>query len=394
MTDAVQPDARVAQNTCHHISTSRLDPGARPRFEYLDGLRGVAAVVVVVSHFLSAFVPALVPEIASHNPSPLADTPLAVLWNGRFAVVIFFILSGFVVASSAVKRRGPLFLRLVLRYLRLAIPVLVSVLIAWVLLKLTPGVPAPYLAHPASPWVLQLVTGSAPGLAHALSEGTFRFIVRGHSAINVPIWSMKLEIAGSLLLYTLYRLPGRAPVRLLIVLALLTPWGRFSLYEGFWLGALLRELWLRRELHMRWAPLFFAVGLFLGAPSDGFSKRAHLPHWCTALTLGDFTSLYAVLAALTVVAALFCSSKLQRFFNATPCQFLGRISFALYLLHVPLLSVALRSRLLLEVPSILVLLSLWLPLFLLLSIGLGYIGTVTFDEPVVRFNRRMEKRFS
>lgn len=56
---------------------------AKPRYELLDGLRGVAAVMVLWYHVFEAFATSPVDQIVNH---------------GYLAVDFFFILSGFVVA--------------------------------------------------------------------------------------------------------------------------------------------------------------------------------------------------------------------------------------------------------------------------------------------------------
>ncbi|CNF37719.1 acyltransferase family protein [Yersinia frederiksenii] len=59
----------------------------KPRIEYLDSLRGIAALMVVTSHFLER--------------TPLRDTWFLSHFNlGQFGVVIFFILSGMVIPYS------------------------------------------------------------------------------------------------------------------------------------------------------------------------------------------------------------------------------------------------------------------------------------------------------
>jgi peptidoglycan/LPS O-acetylase OafA/YrhL len=102
----------------------------RQRFDSLDGLRGLAALTVVVFHFFSAYVPGL---LADQTDTPWwgSDTPLAILFNGDFAVCVFFVLSGFVIANSAAQGRTAFALNVVRRYFRLAAPVAASTVIGW-----------------------------------------------------------------------------------------------------------------------------------------------------------------------------------------------------------------------------------------------------------------------
>src|SRR5262245_47699245 len=70
------------------------------RIRALDGLRGIAAVTVVVQHILSSFPPlAAMIDRAPDADIVLLDldrTPLRLLWTGSEAVILFFVLSGFV----------------------------------------------------------------------------------------------------------------------------------------------------------------------------------------------------------------------------------------------------------------------------------------------------------
>lgn len=68
-----------------------------------DGLRGVAAVVVLIHHSLltvpslaSAYYPTTVTAIAWSKSWLITYTPLHLIWAGTEAVCLFFILSGFV----------------------------------------------------------------------------------------------------------------------------------------------------------------------------------------------------------------------------------------------------------------------------------------------------------
>ena len=111
----------------------------------LDGVRGVAACVVVISHLIAGFYPALffgAPDEARFAlQHAIANSPLFVLYSGTFAVYIFFVLSGFVIAASAMRTRCGLLVLALTRYLRLAVPVLASVLLALALMWAFPGAP-------------------------------------------------------------------------------------------------------------------------------------------------------------------------------------------------------------------------------------------------------------
>jgi peptidoglycan/LPS O-acetylase OafA/YrhL len=64
-----------------------------PRFTFIDALRGVAAISVVLYHvYLQDLLPAA--------RAPFAEPFHTVLANGYIGVYIFFVLSGFVIAHS------------------------------------------------------------------------------------------------------------------------------------------------------------------------------------------------------------------------------------------------------------------------------------------------------
>src|ERR1700722_1765234 len=67
------------------------------KFLQLEGLRGLAAAMVVAWHFVWAFAPSQLGSVAGSPEQGLVGSPIAASIDGPAAVVLFFVLSGFVI---------------------------------------------------------------------------------------------------------------------------------------------------------------------------------------------------------------------------------------------------------------------------------------------------------
>ncbi len=146
------------------------------RFEHLDGLRGLAATVVLVSHGVIALDFALFTGRVEHSHGAwdvgLSGAPFSIVSAGDFAVCVFFVLSGFVLThafSRALLGSAALAAK---RYIRLALPVLAACLLSYSLLAA--GVMQNHavatITH--SSW-LDAQMRQSPSLLDAVREGAF-----------------------------------------------------------------------------------------------------------------------------------------------------------------------------------------------------------------------------
>lgn len=311
-------------------------PAAAPsqRVLCLDGLRGVAACSVVAFHFFYAFTPAPFTDWG-RTGFGLWDTPLAVLWNGHFAVALFFVLSGFVLAASAPRtaREAPALIGL--RYLRLALPALVSSALAFAWLNGFPEAAREVQAMTGSRWFRWTYQPPIPPFDQALWEGGIGVFLTGTTRFNNPLWTMQAELFGSVLIYGSYALlPGRArPPAMALGALVLAVLGQFSL-AAFCGGALVYEFrHLLRD--QAWGgALLGLLGLVLGATYPGHSSEGGLiPLLQSWLGVDGPRQIGAVM----VLVALLITPPVRRLFESPPLQRLGELSFPLYLVHVPLI---------------------------------------------------------
>jgi len=104
------------------------------RLTSLDAVRGIAAFVVILHHCYLA----MPDQPLSTFTALLSSRPLRVFHNGGAAVIIFFVLSGYVLALPFFSGRQPSYTRYVVkRICRIYIPFAVALCIAVLLYTIT-----------------------------------------------------------------------------------------------------------------------------------------------------------------------------------------------------------------------------------------------------------------
>ncbi len=164
------------------------------RYGSLDGLRGVAAIIVVVTHALVTF-PAASDAFFGGEPTGwflkvISDTPAHLIWAGPEAVYVFFVLSGLVLGLMTRAADFDWRAYVPTRLLRLYLPVIAAVVLCAPLLVFAP---AP--AADASGWLLARPASIGP--REILADVT---LLTGASGAISPLWSLQWEVLFSLLL--------------------------------------------------------------------------------------------------------------------------------------------------------------------------------------------------
>ena len=373
------------------------------RLVQFDGLRGVAALMVVLSHIIVAFRPQMYFGIEKSAVPTMqtwfATNPFFVSVNGSFAVYIFFVLSGFVISASADRSRSSLPAIAVARVIRLSLPCAASLVFTAALINL--GLTsASRAAEIVGHWWIKQLPGSFDNSlpwSNVLKEAFGWYYVTGLSYVNGVLWTMRRELLGSLAIYVLFffvhRSLCRAVAGLLIFFALVH-WDLEPFYYVCFVAGSL--LYLARSALARTPSMIGAAALFAGLILGGkpfFAPPAGtfydgIYQWAVAARSAMY--IWPLGALLTVLGVLVWRLATPIFGNAA-ARFLGRVSFAVYLVHFPLLG-AVMTRLFVKWGQFSDGAFVGAALgYLLVVYAVGYVFTILIDEPATRLSTRLKR---
>jgi len=297
------------------------------RIAALDGLRGIAALMVVVRHAITAV------EMPVETLRCVGSGPIGWLANASGAVFLFFVISGCVLAPAFERQLtlGGLLQFYVRRIFRIHPPYVAGLLFAWLV--------SFYYALPGeqggiSEWLWQfervhITTAQLAGSA----------VFPGAAGWQVPVgWTLRVEAILSLWLPLMVVLARRIHWSVLIGAGIATlaagvtgaPQYLFSF--GCGVVAFLErgrlQRWLtpsgqRARIWLAGSVVLFVLPLVLEWPP--FDERS-----IALSSVGAF----GIVVAAPVMPAL------RRCLSNPPTQFLGRVSYGLYLVHFPLVLLA------------------------------------------------------
>lgn len=305
---------------------------SRDRFLELDALRGLAALTVVLNHFRWLW--------NLDSPPPwlrflLWRTPLGILFDGHEAVILFFMLSGFVLSLPFLRgTEQPYNAFIVKRFFRIYIPYLAGLALAVL------GNAYFYGLAGISDWFS--LTWSAPinlhgVLQHILLIGNYDF-----SQFNPAFWSLVYEMRISIIFPILCRFVLKLNWRAALLVVSLCPLVAETLADlGMerqtsdtfeWIGVFVTGILMaryRRELDRMICSLSNVGRIFLGIISVICYTGGHL-FSKPFPSVGDNV---IALGAAGFIGLSHTDRHVRSFLHGLLPQFVGRISYSVYLLH-------------------------------------------------------------
>ncbi len=323
-------------------------------WDSLDALRGIAAFLVLLFHCAQVS-----PGFAARgNPLTLSAwsdgwswlkfTPLRLLVSsGPSAVVLFFVLSGFVLSLPFARARRPRYEEFAVKRLcRIYLPFAFAILGSAVLYALVRPAPIPEL----SLW-FNTVLWDQPLSADYVLRNLAMTGLHPDMTLDLVMWSLVHELRISLIFPILFVLTRRWPVSA----AALSLVAAIACTAA--LGGREADSFLLSLVDTGRFVVLFVAGIVIaghvtaiGRAAAGWPASVTASAWAAALALllspgPSLTNYYDCIWGLGAVGLLLLtvgSARADRLLSKPPLVWLGKVSYSLYLVHVPLLIAAIH----------------------------------------------------
>jgi peptidoglycan/LPS O-acetylase OafA/YrhL len=332
------------------------------RIAYLESIRGLAALQVLLLHFFAAFAPGLVFPMATGSGIAAAIhlSPFFFLYDGYSAVYIFFALSGYVLTRSFERHLAQPAAQVLARIVRLGLPAVAATLIAAAVMLIfgRPNVPAGEITQSAwfaDQWDAQLSVVSAlkDGIVNALFLGYRNlpgatFLAPWQQSIEqsfvAPLWTLSIEFYGSMAILLLCWSARQSRMLWFVVVTLGAAFTIRSAYICFFVGHLLAHAH-RAERPTPQSRFFPILSIIIGV---GCCILAEVwqPQWLKELCgyqshllfPGQFAPMQQkAYGAILVLVGIIDLQPARRLLSVPWLVERSKLSFPLYLVHWPLL---------------------------------------------------------
>ena len=356
-----------------------VKPAPPRHLNYLDSARGIAAIMVMVYHYINWKYDSVRGMIAA-----------SIVFNGADAVSFFFVLSGFVLSYQYIVLDTPLDIRkfFVTRFFRLWPAFFLTVLLN--ALNTYRGDLSPHTLFHA------LVLNQA----HFWEEA---ILIRPHQGFYVPSWTLVVELGMSFFVpfYVALAKKSWKLIYWLFFVYILTgdPSFHFHFVLGVFLSCIFFKLgdpafkatvWYRfRYVFLFIAAIFFSIRHIdkLRPLGDTYT------YWAGYFQLNFFH--YTGLASFIFIAAIIVSRNTQKILSNKTLLFVGKISYGIYLMHWVIVSDIFTywERIVRHFPNETSAFLIMFCFYVVASVIAATVLHYTIELPFIRLGKRIAQRF-
>lgn len=291
--------------------------------KYINGLKGFACIMVMAGHYIGLY--GYAEKFPAGNAltellGRLLDSDLNFIINESFWVVLFFVVSGYLVSMSNIRSIKPLVRKSIMRFLRLGLPVLFAYAIIFLIYKTIGFHNSETLEFFENSFIQKSYTGEYT--FWDVIKSPFDVLIMGKTSLNSPFWVLREMLITSVIIYFLTWLKNRIKnenIFVIILSAVFTASMILSnvVFAGIF-GMLVYLLENDKDKAIRSNKIFISVSIVFCA------LLYIIPR--SRITCIFFGALILLIPRLPLVNTVFSSGF---------SQFINKISFGIYSFHWP-----------------------------------------------------------
>lgn len=324
------------------------------RIKFVEGCRGLAAIMVVLSHMIGVFYPAYyfnreLSYVENNIDYIIGHSPLSFFSSGDAGVVMFLLITGFGVYMTAQSSKFNLKKFVITRYVKLVTISILGAFPVWLLIKLDflyvldvmKEIRVPWLDAWA-PWDLSFITC----MLHTPLVSFQKY--------NGVLWTMNFFFYGAIISYITQVLIShklRNDIIMYIILIVMLINMEWSYYYipcilGVISGQIYNEYKEKIKIKGFYTILLLILGLYLWSYPMTDTGTIAYPNFL----VHEYAVVYHSLGVFLFFVAVMFSRVLIKIMESDLLLLLGKYSVAIYLLHSPLLS-SFSSYIFIELPT-------------------------------------------
>lgn len=315
---------------------------SKERIEWLDGLKGIACLLIFVHHFCLAFYPSIHygNSVISHFngiDTALADSPLSVILNGNFLVAIFCVISGILISNQvmSIADKTKLSDVIVKRYFRLMLPLFPIGILVYVMLRFEIFTNIDAATYTQSPWLMQYYNNKI-GFIQTLKLIFIDTWFYGSDILSNAFWMLSQLFYGTFLSIVLSIITWKSNKNTWLIYVVIAFFflGKQDLSLAFILGTLLSWLYKNKSkiFNKYLGCILLTVGLLLGGYPSGI-----IPNNIYKFLNGESYLFWHIIGSFLTIYGIWSCSIFKKILSMRIFKLLGKISYSVYLIHIPIL---------------------------------------------------------
>lgn len=290
--------------------------------EYINGLKGFACLIVMIGHFVGIY------KYAEYFPIQVSildmffNSKFDFLFDETFWVILFFVVSGYLVAMSQIKDIKQLLKKCIQRFVRLGLPVFFASCLIWIVQESIGFYTSETANLFVNTWIQRNYLQEITFLDIVLAP--VNVLIFNRVELNSPYWMLRDIFFSSILIYTLTYIKNHFENKKYIVYlcCVVTVIGSFLISRimcaciaGMFL------LWFEKDYRKIIKEEWFAYVIIAGTMSLYIIARAYI----------------SFLFWATLIVFIPKAKVMYKIFTSKIAIFFGKISFGIYSFHWPVL---------------------------------------------------------